>query len=461
MNTDKKLIVSIRGGNQLKGSIEIVGNKNAVLPMLAASILTKETMVYTKVPRSPDAEKMLRALELMDAIVTYQWPQIMINCENLKNVPVPDCIEGMQAGYLFIGPLLDRFGTATVPIASGCNLGYRGPEDHIYYFSELGVDASIDKSTNSITFTVLEPFKEDRASAKSAQLEERSVTYVSRNVTPTENILMFLCGASRFVTEINGIAQEPHVVQLITLLRKMGARITGKGSTLVVEGVIQDLKGVECTPDPDHVHYFGAVVETVMTKSDRPIIVRMTPGIVHMNIFIKRMGIKLELTDDGVFVYGSKSSYSPDKTFPREVTDEGMTIYRMNPGPAPLFPVDCIASFIALSTMNAVEDTCTVIHNSMFTDGLSYARCLQQMGARLSYSKNEVVTYHVKGGNPYLKGNRNTILIPDIIEGCRAVNSCALSGGYHILSNADYVKRRNPTYIEDLKASGADIQIFG
>jgi UDP-N-acetylglucosamine 1-carboxyvinyltransferase len=457
MNTFK---IAVKGGKPLIGPIHIVSNKNAVLPAIAASILTKETMVYNNMPCSPDVKKMLQALEIMGARVTTQWPRIMINCEHLENIPVPDCIEGMQAGYLFVGPLLRRFKTATVPISSGCNLGYRGPEDHIYYFSEIGVTSSINEERTAITFTPSEPFEEDRLNVNRSDFEERSITYVSANVTPTENILMFLCGASRYRTELNGIAQEPHVVQHINLMRSMGAKIIGKGSTLIVEGVIQELHGTEFTPDPDHVHYFGEVIETAMTKSDRQINVRMTHGIKHMNTFIKKMGVKFDLNDEGVFVYGSQSSYSPDETFPREESESGFITYRMNTGPWSRFPVDCVASFIAWSTMNGTPGTRTVIYNDMYTDGLKYVRCMQEMGANITIGKNEVITHYIKGGNPYLNPGKKTIVVPNIIEGCRAINSCALSGGYHILENADYVNRRNPTYIEDLQASGADIQIL-
>jgi UDP-N-acetylglucosamine 1-carboxyvinyltransferase len=356
---------------------------------------------------------------------------------------------------------LRRFKTVTVPIASGCNLGYRGPEDHIYYFSEVGVTSSISEDKTTITFTASEPFEDDRVNVNRSDFEERSITYTSANVTPTENILMFLCGASRYRTELNGIAQEPHISQHINLMRSMGAKIFGKGSTLVVEGVIQELHGTEFTPEPDHVHYFGAVIETAMTKSDRQIHVRMTPGIKHMNTFIKKIGIDLEFNNKGVFVWGSRSSYSPNETFPREQDESGLTTYRMNTGPWPRFPVDCSASFIAWSTMNNIPNTRTAIYNDMYTDGLKYAKCMQQMGAEITIGKNEVITHYVKDGNPYLKSCRETIMIPNIIEGCRAINSCALSGGYHILDNANYVDRRNPTYIKDLQDSGADIQILG
>ncbi len=457
MNTFK---IAIKGGKPLTGPIHIVGNKNGVLPAIADSILTKETIVYNNIPCSPDVKKMLQALEIMGARVTTQWPTVMINCEHLEDTPVPRCIEGMQAGYLFVGPLLRRFKKATVPIASGCNLGYRGPEDHIYYFSEIGVTSSINEDKTEITFTAAEPFEEQRVNANRSDFEERSITYTSANVTPTENILMFLCGASRYRTELNGIAQEPHVAQHINLMRSMGAKIIGKGSTLVVEGVIQELHGAEFTPEPDHVHYFGAVIEIAMTGSDRPVHTRMTPGILHMNTFIKKIGIKFELNDEGVFVYGSQSSYTPDETFPREEDESGFITYRMNTGPWPRFPVDCIASFIAWSTMNNTPGTRTVIYNDMYTDGLKYVKCMQEMGAEITIGKNEVITHYIKGGNPYLKQCREIIVVPNIIEGCRAINSCALSGGYHILSNADYVNRRNPTYIEDLQTSGADIEIL-
>lgn len=456
------LTIAVNGGNKLSGPITIVANKNAVLPAIASSLLTKETMEYHNVPKSTDVEKMLLTIELMSGKVTKQWPHILINCENLEDINVPRRMDNMQAGYLFVAPLLYRFGKAVVPISSGCNLGYRGPEDHMYYFSELGVDAVIN-SDDTVTFTPRENFKEDRLNLKTNEiLIDRSVTYIRQCVTPTENILMFLAGASKYRTEINGVAQEPHVAQHIDLLRQMGSKIIGKGSTLTIEGTMQDFKGAQFHPDPDHVHYFGAIVECVMTQSDRQVIVKKSQGILHMNVFIKKLGIVIEENDDGFFVHGSQSSYSPDETFPREVKEGGKTIYRLQASPAPGFPVDCIPMFIALSTLNYHENTETEISNNMYTDGLTYVKCLRQMGAEIKYDRNKVVTYYSPRGNPYKNSNyKETIMIPEVIEGCRAVITCALSGGYHILENANYVCRRNPTYIEDQIVSGADIKILG
>lgn len=456
-----KLTVRIKGGKSLDGTIEIVSNKNAVLPALTASILSDKPIYYNNIHRTPDVQKILNALILMGAKVADNDSRIAIWTEHLNTWEVPSSVEGMQAAYLFVGPLLARFGQASVPITSGCNLGYRGPEDHIAYLSKLDVESSIKEG--QIHFRLIESIKDERLVALDADIEKRKVTYLSRSVTPTENVLMLLAKTDRYETKLVGIAQEPHVVQLINLLRLIGVRITGEGSTLSVLGA-NHLGGtdVEFWPDPDHVHYFGAAVQAVMTKSNIMLKTKLTENILHMNEFMKSMGIKFEITNEGVLILGRESSFNPDESFPKEIDENGSTAYIMNPSPWPTFPVDCLPSFIAFSTMNSNMDSYTISNNWMFRDGITYAKAMKDMGANITYDRQRVITFPTESGNPYISSNGKIIEIPSVIEGCRAILSCGLAGGDHIYTNAQYISRRDPHYFANLENDlKADIQIFG
>ena len=450
------ITATIKGGKVLSGEIMIVPNKNAVLPAIAASILTNETMTYHNLPFSPDVEKMLKTLSKMGAEVDDLSATIHICCKKIRTHKVPsDEINDMQAGYLFAGPLLARFGKASIPLSSGCRLGYRGFEDHAEYFKKIGVTFSVDD--NYVHFEVRESIKDEELRVRNNEPlhEERTVLYNSAFVTPTENILMLLARTSRFETKISGIAQEPHVVQLIGLLRRMGVTIKGDGSTVSIIGK-DILSGTSFTAEPDHVSYFGFAITAAMTKSDIMfrVPIPLPFGIVHMNEFLQETGIKLEVVENGVKIYGSQSSFTPSDTFPK--FDVG--IYKVNPGPWPMFPVDCLPSMVAWSSMNADPSTSTRLNNWMYGDGLKYASVLKEMGAKLSFDDQRVTVQGTPSGNPYITSA--DITAPDVIEGCRAVISCALAGkGSYEIKNVQYILRREPHFFEILKACGADIEI--
>src|ERR1700761_6750920 len=136
--------IKIKGGLPLSGTIAIAPNKNAILPALIAAILTDETMTYKNVPASPDVTKILAALSEMGASVAINDSTVTICCKKITTSVVPSKhIHEMQAGYLFAGPLLTRFGEASIPPSAGCQLGYRGYEDHAEYFKKLHVEVGL------------------------------------------------------------------------------------------------------------------------------------------------------------------------------------------------------------------------------------------------------------------------------------------------------------------------------
>ncbi len=457
MKKNQTITVKIRGGRPLSGEVAIVPNKNAILPAIAASVLTDETIEYHNLPFSPDVTKMLKALEKMGADVRDESASIFICCKNIKTHIVPsDQVHDIQAGYLFAGPLLARFGKASIPLSSGCRLGYRGYEDHAAYLEKLGVGFSVDDSY--IHFQLHESIKDDRITIEphGPLYNSRFILYKSPFVTPTENVLMLLSRTSRFETEISGIAQEPHIAQLIALLKQMGVSIKGKGSTVAIAGK-EILSGGVFNAEPDHVDYFGFAITAAMTKGD--ILLRVpvpfSQGIAHMNEYLEESGVHLEKKEQGVFIWGSKSSFSPTATFPK--ADVGT--YKVNPGPWPMFPVDCLPSMVAWSTMNQDPLTSTRLNNWMYTDGLKYAPVLKEMGAKITSLDDQRVT--VQGtmqGNPY--NFSATVTAPDVIEGARAVLSCALAGtGTYEIKNAQYILRRNPNFFDMLKKLGADVEV--
>ena len=215
----------VPGGKQLKGEIDIAPNKNAVLPVLCATILTTEECVLHHTPRSPDVLKILEAIDALGGTHSWMGNTLFVNCEKISEKPISECVADIQAAILFVGPMLARFGNVNVPVAIGCKLGYRGPEDHIYYLEQLGVDCQFNGSSNGsrINFSV------DRSKLISQELVQlspevtkKTFIFSEASVTPTENLLMLLSMVTKFEVEVRGVAHEPHVEFLIKVLRTMG-----------------------------------------------------------------------------------------------------------------------------------------------------------------------------------------------------------------------------------------------
>ncbi len=457
MKRKQTITATIMGGRRLSGEVSIVPNKNAILPALAASIGTKQVMEYHHIPQSPDVKKMLGALRHMGAEIDDQGATIHICCKDINTSRVPsDPINDMQAGFLFAGPLLARFGVASIPLASGCKLGYRGPEDHAAYLGKLSI--VFELRDNYINFSITEGIGDPRLSveAHGEAFPKRTIVYKNPCVTPTENVIMLLARTSRYETEISGIAQEPHVAQLLALIAKMGAVVKGKGSTVSIIGV-DELKGASFTAEPDHVDYFGFATLAAMTKSDLLLRVPqpLSIGILQMNEYLSETGIQLGVVDDGVMVYGSKSAYEPSASFPKA----DPSTYKVNPGPWPMFPVDCLPSMIAWGSMNPAPSTATRYNNWLYTDALKYVAVMKEMGAKVSFIDDQrALIQGTPMGNPYQQSAHVTA--PDVIEGARAVINCALAGKRKcIIQNAQYILRRNPDFFDLLRKLGADIDI--
>ena len=436
-------------GSKLSGSISIVSNKNAVLPCIVASLLTTETCTFKKTPKSPDVLKIIKTLEHLGAEVVWSAEDtLQITCKNITTGVLPESIRGIQAAALFAGPLLVRVGECSIPRSVGCKLGFRGYEGHVDYLAAAGVVA--EETEDIILFK------------KSVNEISSHCEFIQPLVTPTENLLMFLAGASTTDVEISGIAQEPHVACLIKMLGKMGAVITGKGSVVSVTGS-KELKGahMDFSEEPDQVDFFGVVVSILATKSDVDIQLgcKAPSSIIHMMKFLVSTGavMSLDESQEVVHVQGSKSSFHPINSFPKA----GESTWKLDPGPWPAFPVDCLPSFVTWACMNEQSGTKTVIQNWMYENGLRYGDCLRDMGARVSHLEDQKITVEGGVGNPFHRSVR--VRAPEVIEGVRAVFIAALAATENTtieIQNVEPILRRNPEIFELYQNIGAKIEFI-
>lgn len=455
--------VIIKGGKPLIGEIRIESNKNAVLPVLCATLLTKELCVMHNVPKSADVLKILSAIVLMGGICIWEGSTLKINCRNIVSQPVDGCVSDIQSAILFVGPLLTRFGVANVPVAIGCKLGYRGPEDHIKYLSALGVVCTT--SEGRVNFSIDINSLKDDTLVKTSHCSEtvtKSFIFSEASVTPTENLLMLLSGVTKFSTEIQGIAQEPHVQFFVSVLKKMGCSIQGKGSTLVTGGSSR-IHGFECdfAEEPDFVDFYGTAVTVALARGDVLLKCVVTPAIRHMVEFLTDTGVVCTIVSHGVKIDGEKSHYVPIHGFSRANEDT----WKLNPKPWPGFPIDCLPSFIAWSCTNSKKGTGTTVNNWMYEDGLGYIPQLIKMGAEIHQYTTEFgsqkITAMGTGLEKYFESTKDAEIyiqgVP-VIEGTRAILSVALSrDGTTVIESILPLLRRNPNIIAKYKELGANI----
>ena len=227
----------LEGGNRLEGEISISGAKNAVLPLMAASILTEGVNTFTNVPNLADVRTMAKLLEILGGEVSLEGGNLTIDSTDINNWIAPyDLVKTMRASVLVLGPLTSRFGRARVSLPGGCAIGERPIDQHLKGLSILGANIIIE---------------EGYIETESEKLTGGIIPFDVSTVTGTENILLSAV-LSQGETIILNAACEPEVTELANVLNKMGAKISGVGTDiLTIQGVakLDPIKNHEVLPD--------------------------------------------------------------------------------------------------------------------------------------------------------------------------------------------------------------------
>lgn len=458
------MALKITGGTPLNGSIEIIANKNAVLPVLCATLLTKGMCTLKNVPKSPDVLKILEAIDGLGGFHEWKDSQkiLRVCCDGIESKPVSDCVSDIQSAILFVGPLLARFGVANVPIAIGCKLGYRGPEDHIAYLSKFGAVCKMEN--NRVIFSLDRSTLQNHALVQiSPETTTKRFLFSEASVTPTENLLMLLTCVTKFNVEVQGIAQEPHVEFLIQVLRSMGVIIEGKGSCLIIKGRLGDLKKIECdfADEPDYVDFYGTAITIALSKGLATLKLKLTPSIMHMIEFLRESGVHLTIEQEGVIIDGRASSFLPVQGFSKA----NERVWKLNPKPWPGFPVDCLPSFIAWSCANQNSETSTTVLNWMYEDGIGYVHQLAQLREGVvmyptDLGEQKLVVHGTNKGKSFTAEGEVVLEGVPVIEGTRALVSAALaSNSVTIIKNVAPLLRRAPDFVSKYGSLGAKIEV--
>lgn len=466
----KTTCIRINGGKELVGSILIEPNKNAVLPAICASVLTKEDCIMHHVPKSPDVLKLVQAITELGG--THEWNNstLILNCKNVENIPISDCVADIQSAILFAGPMLARFGTVNIPVAIGCKLGYRGPEDHIEYLSKFGASCKVENN-NRVVFNINRSVLVDNDEGYKISLETiiKQFIFSESSVTPTENLLMLLSVVTKFDAKLEGIASEPHIKFLIKILKQMGMGISGEGSILTTTGYVGELRGFEIDfeNEPDYVDFYGTAISVALTQGTVKLICKPTLTIQYMVSELEKTGIDCSVVSDGVIIRGSCSTFSPNEGFPKARNNEQGIIWKLNPKPWSGFPVDCLPSFIVWASVNQHQNTKVTVDNWMYEDGLAYVHQLNELGAHIKTIPTEIGEQKIFisdiGSEEYFSKDTDKEIVIDgvpVIEGARCLFSASLArNGTTIIKDIGPLLRRSPDFIKKFQELGADIEI--
>ncbi|HEU4941767.1 MAG TPA: UDP-N-acetylglucosamine 1-carboxyvinyltransferase [Gaiellaceae bacterium] len=416
----------IEGGTPLAGRVSAAGNKNGALPILAATLLASEPVTLSNVPRIRDVDTMVALLADVGADVEWLGPnEIRIDPTGATKTELdPDLCSQIRASFLLAGPLLARFGRASVPPPGGDVIGRRRLDPHIHALAELGVEIDIN----------------GRFDMHASGLQGRRIFLDEASVMATENAVMAATLATG-ETVIGNAACEPHVQDLCRFLGALGARIEGVGSNVLRVRGVQQLGGGEWRIGPEHIEVASFIGLAAVTGGDVTIENVAIDDLVPILPVFARLGVQVELLDSSVRVPAGQELVIRD--------DLGDQIPKIEDGPWPAFPADLTS--IALAVATQARGT-VLIFEKMFENRLFFVDKLVSMGARiiLCDPHRAVVT-----GPAKLWGQR--MASPDIRAGMAMLIASLCAEGVSTIGNVGEIDRGYERIDERLRALGAKI----
>jgi len=412
--------IMITGGATLQGEVWASGAKNAVLPILAGSLLADGIVEIGNVPHLQDVTTTVELLAQMGAEVTIdERLRIGVRAETLNSHQAPyDLVKTMRASILVLGPLVARFGQAEVSLPGGCAIGTRPVNLHIEGLRKLGV-----------TVEVVDGYI--RASCK--RLRGARIVMDLVTVTGTENIMM-AAALAQGVTQIENAAQEPEVVDLANFLNAMGAKISGAGSnTITVEGV-ERLQGCAYDVLPDRIETGTYLVAGAITGGH----VKVTKAAPHtLDVVLDKLteaGADISTGSDWIELnmHGNR---------PRAVD--------ITTAPYPGFPTDMQAQFTALNTVAVGTGTVT---ETVFENRFMHVQELQRLGADIDLRGNTAIVRGVKAMNAA------PVMATDLRASACLVLAGLVARGDTIVDRIYHIDRGYECIEEKLGALGANIR---
>lgn len=414
----EKLVVN--GGKRLEGKVKISGAKNAVLPIIAASLLGTTPSILEEVPDLEDVRTISEVLGHLGVKVSYRNNNILdIDSSKITSCEAPyELVRKMRASFLIMGPLLARCGKAKISLPGGCAIGTRPIDLHLKGFDALG--AKIDCGEGYI-----------EASAPNG-LKGARIYLDFPSVGATENIIMAACMAEG-QTIIENPAHEPEIIDLVNYLNVMGANIKGAGTNIIkIEGV-KELKGCNYTIIPDRIEAGTYMVAAAMTNGDVYIENALSEHLKPVIAKLKEAGVFIQEEINGIRVKGTGNIKAVDiKTLPY-----------------PGFPTDMQAQLMAMLT---IADGSGIVSENVFENRFMHVDELKRMGASIKVDGRSAIVEGVK------KLSGCQVKATDLRAGAAMVLAGLVAEGETQIGCIHHIDRGYDGLVEKLCNLGADIK---
>ncbi len=410
---------AIKGGNPLVGEVEIGGAKNAALPIIAASIMTDDTVHIDNIPDVRDTNVLLKSMQKIGVIVDKtERHRITINAAQIHNIIVDDeYIKKIRASYYLIGALLGKYKKAEVALPGGCNIGSRGIDQHLKGFRALGAEVVIEHGLIKV----------------SAERLVGSHIYMDMSsVGATINVMMAATMAEG-VTTIENAAKEPHVVDLANFLNSMGANVKGAGTDVIRIKGVQKLHGTDYVIIPDQIEAGTFMFAAAITKGDVTVKNVIPKHLESISAKLLEIGCEIEESDDAVRVVSAKP------LIPTHVK----TL------PYPGFPTDMQPQ---ITVALALSGGTSIVTESIFENRFKYVDELTRMGANIKVEGNTAI---VDGVSKYTGAS---IVAPDLRAGAALVMAGLAAEGFSTVEDIQYIERGYEDFHLKLKGLGAQIE---
>ena len=410
----------VKGGTSLVGEVEIAGAKNAALPIIAASVMTNETVVVDNVPDVSDIRALLDAIRSIGAYVEkINRHSFKINGSAINRQTAVDneYVRKIRGPYYLIGALLGKYKLATVALPGGCDIGLRPIDQHLKGFRALGAEVRF--------------IPPGMARAEATRLVGAHIYMDVVSVGATCNV-MLAASMAEGLTIIENAAKEPHVVDLANFLNSMGAKIKGAGTDVIRISGVQRLHGTTYSIIPDQIEAGTFMMAAAATKGD--VIIRnvIPKHLESISAKLTEVGCQIDEEDDAVRVCATRRL--------------GRTNVKTLPYPG--FPTDMQPQ---MTVLLGLSNGTSIVTESIFESRFKYTDELTRMGAQIRVEGNTAI---IEGVDRY---SAAYVQAPDLRAGAALVIAAMAAEGFSEISDIHYIERGYEDFTEKLKKLGAQI----
>jgi len=411
--------LEVFGANKLKGQIKISGSKNASLPILAATLLTKKKVLLKNLPRVKDIETMVSLLQSLGSKIKFNKNNLVIdNIKQIKSFASYSLVKTMRAGILVLGPLLAKFGKAKVSLPGGCAIGTRPVDIHLNALSSLGVKYKIVQGYVHATAP--------------KGLIGNKIRFPKISVGATENLII-AASFAKGTTVLSNCAIEPEIKDLVNFLKKMGCNIKWVGKrSIKIEGVTE-VKETTYSVMFDRIEAGTYLVAAAVTEGNLKI-KNIIPKIIQTEInTLKKIGAKIKVTKDEIHIIGNKKVKSMN----------------IKTAPYPGFPTDLQAQMMVLLCKANKQ---SIIKEDIFENRFMHVAELNRMGAKIS----------TNGNKAKVSGNINfeaaELMATDLRASVSLILAALTTKGKSVINRIYHLDRGYENIEKKLKKVGAKIR---